>query len=316
MWRSKPEGPTETCVVTNRVFLLGLDELYRRAVMVHERGELLNCARSVAVALGVEAADIPVEGYYASNPKLTRYFLIMRALQDVPATRIREVSEMPEFQRLQEVTGSPIYGFPVWNGKLLPVGRDALSQALYDTLPDWTVVGLTAAAHDVARETGDISLVGLAALAKESVVLAALRESLVLHTELVALDLPERLPEIVYVWRVDDQLIERAAAFIETFNVLFREDLPAPVPDNSERYWVAHDEESILGRCVRLGYDDRTSPVRYYHWATCRRADGQLTVQDFWDSEVWTTERYRAKLGWWRRRAGLEFYGRCPDMGE
>lgn len=88
MWRSKPEGPTQTCVVTNRVFLLGLDELYRQAVRVHERGELLNCARVVAVALGVEAVDIPVEGYYASDPKLTAYFLIMRALQNVPASRI------------------------------------------------------------------------------------------------------------------------------------------------------------------------------------------------------------------------------------
>ncbi len=71
MSHSGPEQPTETCVITNRVFLLSLDEIYRDAVMQHERRELLKCARSVAEALEVEAADVPVEGYYASKPDLT-----------------------------------------------------------------------------------------------------------------------------------------------------------------------------------------------------------------------------------------------------
>jgi hypothetical protein len=57
------------------------------------------------------------------------------------------------------------------------------------------------------------------------------------------------------------------------------------------------------------GYDDRVSPVRYYHWAICRRPNRELTVQEFWDSEVWTTKRYQARLG-------LEIEGRCPDLGE
>jgi hypothetical protein len=48
------------CVVDNRVFLLGLDKLYRDAMKQHERGDLLRCARRVAQALHAAPADAPV----------------------------------------------------------------------------------------------------------------------------------------------------------------------------------------------------------------------------------------------------------------
>ena len=74
-------------IVDNRVFLLGLDELYRDAVKPHERGELLDCAREVADVLHVESEDIPIEGYYSEHPQLTEYFKLMRALQAAPKGR-------------------------------------------------------------------------------------------------------------------------------------------------------------------------------------------------------------------------------------
>ena len=40
-------------VVDNRVFVLGLDKLYRDAMKQHEREELLLCARRVAEVLQV-----------------------------------------------------------------------------------------------------------------------------------------------------------------------------------------------------------------------------------------------------------------------
>ena len=309
MRHTNAERPIERCVITNRIFLLGLDELYRTAVMEYERWELLTCARRVAEALGIEAADVPVEGYYAREPLLSRYFSLMRVLQNVGEDRIPEVAALPEFRRLREVTGSPIYGDPVQGGKLLPVGRDALSRALYATRPDWTVTGLTATAYGMARDTSDISLVGLAALAREPVVLTALRESVVLYGEMVFLGMSEAPPRVVYVWEVDDELAERAGRFVDTFNALFGEDLPAPVPENADRYWQEDVEYLILGRCVRLGYDDRVSPMSYYHWAICRGPNRELTVQEFWDTEVWTTERYKARLR-------IEIGGPCPDLGK
>jgi hypothetical protein len=46
-------------------------------------------------------------------------------------------------------------------------------------------------------------------------------------------------------------------------------------------------------------------PTRHYHWANCRAAHGEFSVQEFWTHEVWTTTRYRSTL-----RAG----GRCPEL--
>ena len=295
---------TERRVVDNRVFLLGLDELYREAMKRHERAELLICARRVAAALHVLPADVPVEGYYAEDEQLTEYFRLVRALQDIDEHASSVVNSLPEFQRLRDITSAPLYGRPKYSGKLLPVGRDALSQALIDTFPEWTVSGLTAAAHATALAMDEISLVGLAALAKDAVVLTAARESVVLYAEMIegAALYP---PRPRYVWKVDEDLAQQARKFIGAFNTLFGEKLPPPDPAQAELYWHACEDNEILGRCVRLGLDDRISPVRHYHWAICRGAHGEFAVQEFWKSEVWTTTRYRSAL-----RGGE----RCPEI--
>jgi hypothetical protein len=297
---------TERRVVDNRVFLLGLDMLYRDAMKQHERGELHRCARRVAETLHVTPADVPVEGYYAEDEQLTEYFRLVRALQDTDGSATSSVGSLPEFQRLLDVTSASLYGRPQYSGKLLPAGRDALSQALLDTLPEWTVAGLTAAAYNTVRENDEISLVGLAARVQDAVVLTAVRESVVLYAEMVlgaALD--RDLPRPQYVWKVDEDLAKHARRFIDTFNTLFGEELPPPDPAQAQRYWHAYDDNKILGRCVRLGCDDRISPIRHYHWAICRAAHGEFAVQEFWKSEVWTTTRYRSAL-----RGG----GRCPEL--
>ncbi len=293
--------PTERCIVNNRVFLLGLDKLYRDAVKEHERAELLSCARRVASALQVTPTNAPVEGYYAEDPRLTEYFHLVRALQQVDESRTSEVAALPEFHRLRDVTSAHLYGRPQQHDKLLPVGRDALSQALLDTRPEWTVARLTAVAYSTAHETDDLSLVGLAARVQDPVVLTALRESVVLYASLVSLGIT---PPREYVWNVDGDLAEQARRFIEGFNALFGEELPPPDPAQAERYWHAYDDNEVVGRCVRLGHDDIQLPVRYYHWAICCGPE-ELTVQEFWHSEVWTTARYRE---------ALDPSGQCPDL--
>ena len=284
----------ERCIVDNRVFLLGLDQLYREAMQPHEGAELLSCARTVAGALSIVIvpAPVPVEGYYADNPHLTEYFNLMRALQDTEENRTAEVAALPEFRRLVQVSSAPLYGRPVQRGKLLPVGRDALSEALWATFPDWTVERLTTTACAAAGEADDVSLVGLAARAKDPVVLAALRESVVLYAEMVLGAMPEPRE---FLWQVDDDLAREARRFVDTFNALFGDELPAPIGENADVYWGAYEQAGILGRCVRLGKTD-SQPARHYHWAIYRALDGQLTVQDFWHHQIWTTERYRGAL--------------------
>jgi hypothetical protein len=287
-------GEVERRVVDDRVFLLGLDELYREAVKPRERGELLDAARAVARSLGVAPVAVPVEGYYHEDERLTDYFLLMRGLQAVSAQRVPEVEGLAEYQRLVEVASAPLYGEAYWGDELLlPVGRDALARALETQWPAWDIETLTQAAHTAALEHDDFSLVGLAARAGDPVVMAALRESVVLYA-MVALGYALPPPESVYVWEVDADLAEAAGRFIATFNALFDEDLPTAESKHAEQYWLAYVSNVIVGRCARIGRDEATPP-NHYHWAIA----ASNVVEDFWDTEVWTTERYRAtKLGY------------------
>jgi hypothetical protein len=278
-------------VVDDRAFLLGLDGLYREAMKRHERGELLACARKTALVLGVTPTQRPIEGYYTEDESLTAYFLLMRALQDVPKDRSPEVTGLPEFQRLRDVTSSPLFGRASGAERLLPPGRDALSETLRIAWPDWTIAHLTAGAAAVAKAWDDFSLVGLAARIGDPVVLAALRESVVLYAELV-FGAARGKGEPEYVWAVDPELVTHAERFIATFKSLFGDELPAPTAENAAVYW--HGAEEILGRCVRLGID--ATGTRHYHWAIRRGPTGSEEVQEFWAGEIWTTERYRAGL--------------------
>ncbi len=276
-------------IVDNRVFLLGLDELYREAMKEHEARELLRCATRTAEVLRIAPGHVPIEGYYGESMELTAYFRFLRALQSQPKSRAGEVRRLDEYQRLVDVTSSPIFGRPAHETYLLPVGRDPLSEAMRRT-EEWSLATLVPGAQQSARETDDFSLVGLAAYASDAVVLAALRESVVLYAELMVLGMPK---EPTIEWRVDADLALQAARFVDAFNALFPvgRHLPVPVPENRKRFWDASDENAIVGRCTRLGNDP--SGTSHYHWAIRWGTGGQLMVEEFWRPEIWTTARYR-----------------------
>ena len=284
-------------MVDNRVLLLGLDHLYREAIKRHERSELLDCARDLSARLGVSPEAGPCEGYYAEDPRLAEYFRLMRALQAVSAARQPAVDSTASYQRLRAVTTSPLYGDPTDDGKLLPPCRDALSKAMSSEPPTgWTINRLTQLAHEFSVRDDEVSLVGLAARARDAVVLAGLRESVVLYAE-IAVGCALRPPKPKYVWEVDDGLARQAARFVTTFNRLFGEKLPHPKPRKAASFWNAARENEILGRCARLGFDDSPPVLQNYHWGICLGDSGDACVVDFWDPELWTTERFRRSLG-------------------
>ncbi len=301
LWKPKAlplSAKATTRLVDNRSFLLGLDELYRNSMKVLESGRLLPSARAVAEALHVQPANVPIEGYYHETPALEEYFRWMRSLQEQDETAEAQVKHLPEFQLLWEVTNSPLYGRPQREGKLLPVGRDPLSQALRDTMPHWGVDGLTKAAHAAALKFDDYSLVGLAARIQDAVVLTAARESAVLYAEVVRLSL-RREPELEYQWRVDPALAEAANRFIEAFNRFVPGALPRAEAASAKRYYQAYADSEILGRCVRLG--QTLDGSQYYHWAIVVKVlpgnRFELGVDEFWSKEIWTTQKYRETQG-------------------
>jgi hypothetical protein len=278
-------------VVGNREFLLGLDELYREAMKRHETNKLLGCARATASALHIAPADVPIEGYYTETPELTEYFRLVRAIQGVPIDRESEVQSIAGYQRLKEVAGSPIFGAPAGGFCLLSFGKDSLSFALEETFPEWNIPLLTQTAYRIARDSEDYSLVALAALSQDPVVLAALRESVVLYA--MAFGGSGGSRETEFVWKVDQTIETRAKLFVAAFNSLFDDSLPEPTAANAEIFWNACDEWKIVGRCVRIGFDDSLKPIRHYHWAIERDVQHKLQVKDFWDTELWTTARFR-----------------------
>jgi hypothetical protein len=184
--------------------------------------------------------------------------------------------------------------------------EDPLSKALKGTAPAWNLEDVTEAAHSIASNSDDFSLVGLASLARDTVVLCSLGESVVLYEEYF--NIPAFLrraepPTYEYIWSVDDELSQRAMSFVETFNTLFDEHLPLPKKAQAMLFWRASQSNDVVGRCVNLGYDPRITTTQYYHWAIFQNDHGIAQVQEFWSPRIWTTSDYQ-KLAMVRGRLG------------
>jgi hypothetical protein len=301
---------TAVMVIDNRIFLLGLDELYRTAMKRFEGEMLLPCARIVAQKLQVQPSDVPIEGYYYETAELQEYFRLMRGLQEQSEDSESRVRDLREFQLLWDVTSSPLYGRPQRKGKLFPVGRDPLTQALEDTIPNWNVERLVKAAYAATLQYNDISLVGLAARIQDAVVLAAVRESVVLYDEVATLGIHKE-PELQYEWRVDEALVDAANRFIETFNRFVPGALPRAESTNAEQYYKAYADNELFGRCVRIGKTPDGS--QHYHWAIAvkqlSRYGFELGVDEFWSEHIWTTKKYRKAQGSPTRMEFFQMYG-------
>lgn len=285
--------------VTNRVFLLGLDEIYRSRMKRFEERTLLPLAQIVATRLNIQPGDIPVEGYYAENKQLTLYFRLLRTLQQEPIKKRADIDTLPEFQKLFDVVSSPIFGKQHDSHALLPQAQDPLTIALGKIGSLWNTDNILVAAHDIALQTNDISLVGLASRAGDVIVATALRESVVLYVE--ALHLGTSTPTFIYNWQVDPSLAAAANHFIYIFNELIKDDvpsrfaLPSASPENGEDYYFSYLDNDFLGRCVCLGTDPSSN--RKYHWAVLPQFITQGNVEyildEFWSNTLWTTEMYR-----------------------
>src|SRR2546423_12370778 len=114
-------------------------------------------------------------------------------------------------------------------------GRVSISRAMKES-KDWNANTLTVVAYRCASESTDYSLSGLACLTKDPVVIAALRESVVLYMEAKTLGVG---PLPVYLWRVSPEIAKRAERFITAFNALFNEEMPAPTPENADYFGAA-----------------------------------------------------------------------------
>ena len=279
--------------VENRSLVLALDKLYRDRMKVFEIERLLPASQTLVKQLSLSVVDVPIEGYYIESKELTEYFLNIRTLQEQDIVEKQKVIHLESYNLLYEVMSSEIYGLQGQN-KFFPQRFDSLYFALDTTHPsDWKVKKLTEKAHNFSIEKNDISLVGIAAFIKDSVVLTALRESVVLYGAIAAASgFMMDTPIYKYVWDVEKELENKVNQFIKSFNALTSSKILKACSATAEYFYEAYIDNDIFGRCVRIGFDDSKYPVDNYHWAINQENDN-MTVDEFWSTEVWTTERYQ-----------------------
>lgn len=275
----------------NRALVLALDYLYREGMKLFEVEKLLPASRNLIDKLSLKVIDAPIEGYYCESEKLKEYFLKIRTLQQCSEKRKQEVEKLEAYQLITEVMSSEIFGSGKAQG-FLPQRLDPLFYALQNiSVGKWTVEAIISEANSIATHHDDISLVGIAAFINDSVVLAALRESVALYGA-VAAGCAMIPPKIVYEWNVDKVLQNKVNRFIRSFNTLTSNSVKEASPDNVEYFYDAFEENHIIGRCIYIGYDDTKDPIEKYHWAI-KPEGNKVVVEDFWSTELWTTERYQ-----------------------
>ncbi len=253
--------------VDNRSLVLSLDGKYRSEMMWFEEKKLLPAAKKLTDILNIKPPEVPIEGYYDSSPKLTEYFTIMRALQNLSDEDSRKVNDSDEYQLLFSVTGSPIYGQKNDSGGFFPLMKDPLNLALENTpVENWNAETLVDRAYQFTKETEDCSLVGLGALCRDAILITAFKESTVLYwLEMFGAAQCIEPPRYVYEWNVDKEIEERANRFISHFNELTASDIPAANSENAEYFYIdPEDAADIRGRCARIGVDDRIFPIHVY----------------------------------------------------
>ncbi|MGP1387735.1 MAG: hypothetical protein ACTS2F_29625 [Thainema sp.] len=285
----------DICVVTDDIFLLALDDFFRDKMKFIESNELLECARNIASELGIEPKDCPVEGYYHETPELTEYFKLVRRLQDIDSSsKSKVIRSKNNLERLSRVCGSKVFGQPDKDRSgLLPRRKDVVAKSLEKLAPDWNLNKVIEEAKALCSDD-DCSLVGMACAFGSPYVVAALRETAALYTAMMLGCAMEEL-EYTYKWEVSEKLEQLANSFIQVVKQDMGFRIPSASACNAEKYYKRGEKADIVGRCIAIGLNDAVEPVQYYHWGI-RWVDGKYEVEEFWNIDLWTTERYRKSI--------------------
>lgn len=279
-----------TLELTDRKLLLGLDYAFRERMKRFEINSLLPASRSLMSKLHIKPVNCPIEGYYSELPELSEYFFNTRSLQSLDDSMATSLSTHQDYQILNEVCSSAIFGAETRSGFFIQ-RLDPLYLALNNiTVDHWQLDTIMTEAQHISTKSNDCSLVGMAALIGDSMVLAALRETVALYAA-VAAGSAIAPPTYQYQWNVSPALEERASQFVSAFNILGAENLPEPTAKNAEFYYLQSDQNHIIGRCIRIGFDDSSSPAKHYHWAI-RPPSHTPRIEEFWSEDIWTTKRY------------------------
>ena len=268
-------------LVTDRLFIIGLTELFRRQMKDHEINTLLPLAQKVCSILGLTPVNIPLEGYYADSPTLSQYFRLIRALQMAPSSEARKVSSTDAFRRLLAAYQSPAMGRIEDTPFLFPRTTSPLGEALKEP-HTWSIQGLTQRSQQLIRDS-DAGLIAVACASADPVAICVARETMALAADVEFADLePPR-----FLWKVSRDVAEVARRFITATAVSFGFTLPDPVEASAPVYGAASAGLDLAGRCILIG-EHPGSEYGRYHWYLSGQDTGMVVI-DFWSLATWTT---------------------------
>lgn len=273
--------------VDDRLFVIGLAELYRQAMQDHEETTLLPLAEAACKALALAPATGPVEGYYGESVALARYFRLVRALQQAEMPTAVPEAARDALTRLHKVHSSPAMGRVEASDRVLPRTASPFGEALR-TLADWSVDALSRQARQLV-EAGDAGLLAVAASTGDPVALCVARETAALAADVELAE--EDATEPDFVWAVSEPVAAVAGRFVAALARSTGIRLPEPVSASAHLFGQAAAAADLDGRCILVG-EQSGNPYPFYHWYIARSGDRD-TVRDFWSNQVWTTESLR-----------------------
>lgn len=272
-------------IVGDRLFVVGLCELFRQEMKVYEATTLLPLAETACRAFGLSPAPVPVEGYYSESQELSRFFRLVRALQVTELRSASPGSAHESVRRLRGVFYSPAMGRAEENGRVLPRNSSPFGEALRTTA-DWSVEGLSLRSQRLVRDD-DAGLVAVASATGDAVAICVARESVALtaEVELAEVETPR------FTWAVSPRVAEIAGRFVSALAEVTGLVLPAARPSSAGIYGQAARDADLINRCILVGErPDVAYPL--YHWYI-EASKGEPRVKDFWSTALWTTHSLR-----------------------
>lgn len=294
-------------VVDNRLFVVGLSELFRQEMKIYEVQVLLPLAEEACNALRLPPADVPIEGYYYESDALAKFFRLIRALQQKEIKDVSGFSDLKAFEKLRRVLCSPAMGRVENFDQLLPQTTSPFGESLR-FLSDWSIDALSKQARKFVRQD-DAGLLAVASATGDPMALCIARESSALLScvEMAALETPD------YAWHVSEDVSKVAHRFVSALAESTGILLPEPKASSARIYGQAAEGADLYGRCILVG-QQIGNPYPYYHWYIDSNETG-LVVKDFRSSAIWTTETLRRIPADRRPKSGAEV-GAPEDLSQ
>ncbi len=306
--------------ITDYNYFSMIDNQVRSEYTLCEEYTLLPLVENLYKINGISTEDIkhyPVEGYYYKTKGLTRFFQLIRNLQENNDVYDKVNLQSKEAEDLKWLLGNSIWGTVESKRSLTPFPRmkDILTHTLNSLLfkPNWTIENILKTIDNFA--TGNPNLVELAYLTNDIRCLTAGAETNALYREIsfccsgAMIGSFEKIVDI-YHWDVSEKVQNLGEKLIDKYNEVLNKFQKEISESNDYRKSMTSSRDLKLSECHRItpkllikptieNHNDFNNKLefprvamlgqclddgQYYHWildndkVTERWADGVITT--------------------------------------